>query len=180
MNSIDFRKGCYVGQELTARTKWRGVVRKRVAVVELSTGGVEFEAKGEGGREGEWEPLSEDEIKSLGLPALPAASSDLFPLASPSSVPSPSTFDGSEITSPTTRRRSSRPRAHGRILGPLLYARLRNTQQVKAVGLAVVRTESLEEGLEMKVVEEGTEGGNGGREWKVRGRTPGWWPEEHL
>src|SRR5690606_18264826 len=30
MNGIDFHKGCYVGQELTIRTKHRGVVRKRV------------------------------------------------------------------------------------------------------------------------------------------------------
>lgn len=30
MDAIDFRKGCYVGQELTIRTKHRGVVRKRV------------------------------------------------------------------------------------------------------------------------------------------------------
>lgn len=30
MNGIDYRKGCYVGQELTIRTKHRGVVRKRI------------------------------------------------------------------------------------------------------------------------------------------------------
>ncbi|KAI5928440.1 Aminomethyltransferase folate-binding domain-containing protein [Camillea tinctor] len=30
MGAIDFRKGCYVGQELTIRTRHRGVVRKRV------------------------------------------------------------------------------------------------------------------------------------------------------
>lgn len=30
MHGIDFHKGCYVGQELTIRTKHRGVVRKRV------------------------------------------------------------------------------------------------------------------------------------------------------
>ncbi|KAL1836631.1 hypothetical protein VTJ49DRAFT_4865 [Mycothermus thermophilus] len=29
-DAIDFRKGCYVGQELTVRTEHRGVVRKRV------------------------------------------------------------------------------------------------------------------------------------------------------
>lgn len=29
MNGVDYRKGCYVGQELTARTHHRGVVRKR-------------------------------------------------------------------------------------------------------------------------------------------------------
>ncbi|TQV99532.1 aminomethyl transferase [Cordyceps javanica] len=30
MGGVDFHKGCYVGQELTIRTKHRGVVRKRV------------------------------------------------------------------------------------------------------------------------------------------------------
>lgn len=30
MGGIDFRKGCYVGQELTIRTKHQGIVRKRV------------------------------------------------------------------------------------------------------------------------------------------------------
>lgn len=30
MNGIDYNKGCYVGQELTIRTKHRGVVRKRI------------------------------------------------------------------------------------------------------------------------------------------------------
>ncbi|KAF2636317.1 Aminomethyltransferase folate-binding domain-containing protein [Massarina eburnea CBS 473.64] len=33
---IDFKKGCYVGQELTIRTKHTGVVRKRVLPVQLS------------------------------------------------------------------------------------------------------------------------------------------------
>lgn len=36
---IDFRKGCYVGQELTIRTKHTGVVRKRVLPVQLYTSG---------------------------------------------------------------------------------------------------------------------------------------------
>jgi len=30
LSHVDFRKGCYVGQELVARTKFKGVVRKRV------------------------------------------------------------------------------------------------------------------------------------------------------
>jgi len=30
LNGIDFSKGCYVGQEVTARTKYRGVVRKKI------------------------------------------------------------------------------------------------------------------------------------------------------
>ncbi|KAK3401043.1 hypothetical protein B0T20DRAFT_159890 [Sordaria brevicollis] len=38
MNGIDFRKGCYVGQELTIRTKHRGVVRKRILPCVLYSG----------------------------------------------------------------------------------------------------------------------------------------------
>lgn len=33
LKAIDFEKGCYLGQELTIRTKHRGVVRKRVLPV---------------------------------------------------------------------------------------------------------------------------------------------------
>ena len=32
---VDFRKGCYVGQELTVRTYHTGVIRKRIFPVEL-------------------------------------------------------------------------------------------------------------------------------------------------
>ena len=35
LNGVDFEKGCYVGQELTARTKYRGLVRRRLALVSL-------------------------------------------------------------------------------------------------------------------------------------------------
>ncbi|HYM32517.1 MAG TPA: hypothetical protein VEU47_14525 [Candidatus Cybelea sp.] len=35
LNGVDFKKGCYVGQELTARTKHRGVVRKRLFRVDI-------------------------------------------------------------------------------------------------------------------------------------------------
>ncbi|KAF8425100.1 hypothetical protein EV426DRAFT_663857 [Tirmania nivea] len=37
-HGLSFRKGCYVGQELTVRTQHRGVVRKRVIPVQLSPG----------------------------------------------------------------------------------------------------------------------------------------------
>lgn len=37
MNAVDFRKGCYVGQELTARTHHTGVVRKRVIPISFYT-----------------------------------------------------------------------------------------------------------------------------------------------
>ncbi|KAL1966819.1 hypothetical protein VTN77DRAFT_3784 [Rasamsonia byssochlamydoides] len=39
MRGIDFRKGCYVGQELTIRTHHTGVVRKRILPVQLYNGG---------------------------------------------------------------------------------------------------------------------------------------------
>lgn len=35
MSGVDFKKGCYVGQELTARTHHRGVVRKRGVALRL-------------------------------------------------------------------------------------------------------------------------------------------------
>jgi folate-binding Fe-S cluster repair protein YgfZ len=37
LNGIDFRKGCYVGQELTIRTQHTGVIRKRILPVQLYT-----------------------------------------------------------------------------------------------------------------------------------------------
>ncbi|MDO8608023.1 MAG: folate-binding protein [Phaeospirillum sp.] len=36
LNGVDFQKGCYMGQELTARTKYRGLVRKRLMPVEIN------------------------------------------------------------------------------------------------------------------------------------------------
>ncbi len=33
LNGVDWKKGCYVGQELTARTKYRGIVKKRLLPV---------------------------------------------------------------------------------------------------------------------------------------------------
>jgi folate-binding protein YgfZ len=34
LNAISFEKGCYMGQELTSRTKHTGIVRKRICVVD--------------------------------------------------------------------------------------------------------------------------------------------------
>ncbi len=39
LHAIDFDKGCYVGQELTARMKHRGTARKRLLPVETADGG---------------------------------------------------------------------------------------------------------------------------------------------
>jgi folate-binding protein YgfZ len=38
LNGVSFAKGCYIGQELTARMKHRGTARKRVLVVESAEG----------------------------------------------------------------------------------------------------------------------------------------------
>lgn len=35
LNAIDWHKGCYVGQELTARTRYRGLIRKRLIPVHI-------------------------------------------------------------------------------------------------------------------------------------------------
>ncbi len=36
LGGVDFQKGCYLGQELTARSKYRGLIRKRLLPVEIS------------------------------------------------------------------------------------------------------------------------------------------------
>ena len=35
LNGVDWQKGCYVGQELTARTKYRGLIKKRLFPVRI-------------------------------------------------------------------------------------------------------------------------------------------------
>ena len=35
LNGIDWHKGCYMGQELTARTKYRGLVKKRLVPIAI-------------------------------------------------------------------------------------------------------------------------------------------------
>ena len=32
-DAVDFKKGCYIGQEVTARTRWRGLVKRRLVPV---------------------------------------------------------------------------------------------------------------------------------------------------
>lgn len=42
MHGVSFHKGCYLGQEFTARTHHTGVVRKRIMPVRLETGNVDM------------------------------------------------------------------------------------------------------------------------------------------
>ena len=41
LNGVDWDKGCYLGQELTARTKYRGLVKKRLMPVDIDGGAPE-------------------------------------------------------------------------------------------------------------------------------------------
>lgn len=41
LNAIDYNKGCYVGQELTARTHYRGEIRKKIFHVKIDVGSIE-------------------------------------------------------------------------------------------------------------------------------------------
>lgn len=36
LNGVDWKKGCYMGQELTARTKYRGLIKKRLVPVRMA------------------------------------------------------------------------------------------------------------------------------------------------
>jgi len=51
LNAISWDKGCYLGQELTARTKYRGTINKRYVPIHLESGtpeiGWEIQYKGE-------------------------------------------------------------------------------------------------------------------------------------
>lgn len=69
MGGIDFRKGCYVGQELTIRTKHRGVVRKRVLPVMI------YGAEGEGEQPRQLEYLPAGGGGSTAASAIPADTS---------------------------------------------------------------------------------------------------------
>ena len=40
INAIDWEKGCYVGQEITARMKYRALLKKSIRVVEIISGNV--------------------------------------------------------------------------------------------------------------------------------------------
>jgi folate-binding protein YgfZ len=44
LNAIDWDKGCYMGQELTARTRYRGLVRKRLVPVHIQGDPPDFQS----------------------------------------------------------------------------------------------------------------------------------------
>ena len=64
LGAVDFEKGCYVGQEVTARTHYRGLVKRRIVPLEIS-----------GGRPASGEAVTEGE-RDLGTVLSVAAGSD--------------------------------------------------------------------------------------------------------
>ena len=52
LNGVDWQKGCYVGQELTARTKYRGLIKKRLFPVRIDRPGSRARHDGDAGRQG--------------------------------------------------------------------------------------------------------------------------------
>jgi folate-binding protein YgfZ len=81
LNAIDWQKGCYMGQELTARTRYRGLVRKRLLPVRIEGGAP---APGTplmlGGQElGEMRSASADGTLGLAMVRLEALAGDAAP-----------------------------------------------------------------------------------------------------
>ncbi|GAA5893660.1 hypothetical protein JCM8208_000852 [Rhodotorula glutinis] len=114
LNGVDYRKGCYVGQELTARTHHKGVVRKRGVVLRLFREGEDIPTS----------PLPSSSPTPLvpypSLFPLPPPSSTLTLLPSTSSSSSPTSTSTSPSPSPSsssspTRTRARAPRPSGRL-----------------------------------------------------------------
>lgn len=145
-SSVDFRKGCFVGQELTVRTYHTGIIRKRILPVLI-------------------EPCVTHPVSSVSSHHVcPCSSSG--PTSGPSDIPSfPSDVD---IRAQRTEADGGTPKPRPRGTGKLLSS-------TKGVGLALLRLEhvaAVENGtaaLDMEVGEEKTK-------WRVTPWWPGWWP----
>ncbi|GAA5962511.1 hypothetical protein JCM8115_002104 [Rhodotorula mucilaginosa] len=118
MNGVDYRKGCYVGQELTARTHHKGIVRKRGMIFRLF-------------REGE------------DIPTEPIPSPDLIPYPSLFPLPPP----GSSLTL-LRAGTSRRPRASGKLGSSLALISPSSHLQTMALAYGSVRTDHLGEGTD--------------------------------
>ncbi|SGY23447.1 BQ5605_C019g08939 [Microbotryum silenes-dioicae] len=113
LGAIDFKKGCYVGQELTARTHHKGVVRKRQVPVRLF-------------REGEDVP---EELYPTYSTLKPYP--ELFPLPPP----------GSSLTPPSVIGTKAAPRHTGRLHSTLPI--VTSSGSSFALGLATIRMDKL-------------------------------------
>lgn len=127
MGGIDFRKGCYIGQELTARTYHTGVIRKRVMPVRVylsSTEEVEAPSS----------LLPETWTSITGVEQLPPIDAEVRPSAT---------------TAAATPRRGARPLGK---LGSVLRVTGNNTSgatEEAYLGLALLRLEGSDGQLQL-------------------------------
>ncbi|KAG6337365.1 hypothetical protein ID866_1738 [Astraeus odoratus] len=149
MGGLDFRKGCYVGQELTVRTYHTGVVRKRILPVTLT---------------------------SILSSALAPPTDHATPRPNLSIKPSVITPPSIDSDPESSSIRIPRLRGTSTLLSSVLTPSL---GPGKAVGLALLRLDHLRRSVELFTDEaslETTPRQNDQR-WKVEHWWPDWWPE---
>lgn len=183
LNGVDFKKGCYVGQELTARTHHRGVVRKRGVGLRLFREGepsvVLFSIRVE--TDGSCRiptsllpsPFSEMEMAPTvpRLPFLPVVNSNLTlltPLKPSKARARPSGKLGSSFAVSTADIATP-----SMILG-LGSVRLEHIGTGESEGIFVVTPPVPEEGAEMPAVVEGAEKDTDERRWLAKAFVPDW------
>jgi len=166
IHAVNFHKGCYLGQELTARTQFKGVIRKRLlpffflpSSSSSSSPEAEVEVKGA-------QPVGHLSDFLPSPDACPFMASPLVPCSSSSSS---SSSKGAEIVDEVT----------GKTVGSIV-----SCAKGSNLGLALLRLEPLlAGGKEVRLVvagKEGKEGGEeGGKEQQVvRAFLPPWWPTD--
>ena len=153
---MDFRKGCYVGQELTVRTYHTGVIRKRITPVEI---------------------IPPDQALCVSFLTILLILDCLFSYRPDTWTPIPTNVDIKPI--PISSHQNDNPGPRPRGTGKLLSTYLNNNHGVTGgVGLALLRLDhvSLWEkgGLRFE-----TDSGNG-KKWEVRPWWPQWWPRRPV
>ena len=153
--AVDFRKGCYVGQELTVRTYHTGVIRKRIIPVEI---------------------IPPEQVLCVPFLTISHILDCLFslPYRPNTWTPIPTNVDIKPIPIPSHQNDSPGPRPRG--TGKLLSTHLINNLGVTGgVGLALLRLDHVSAwekgGLKLEFE---TDSGNG-KKWEVRPWLPEWW-----
>ena len=158
LGSINFSKGCYLGQELTARTEFRGTVRKRLVPV-VRAGGAAGGATGGGGGGGGGSAAEAECVPALSH--LPAAerrlAAELFP-SGVEELPPSGDMAGAAGASLKT--------GAGKAVG-----KLRSFSAAWGCGLALCRLEALQ--ADGPLVDERGDEGSG----PLLPHRPSWWPE---
>ncbi|KAJ1957432.1 ccr4 associated factor [Dipsacomyces acuminosporus] len=162
MGGVHFSKGCYVGQELTIRTHHRGVVRKRIVPVILSSA--------------EHNPAGTNPLCiSQGFQFKPQPQADISQIELAGAAMQPQDADMPEPT-PASPASSSNPRRSRRLAPGKLGSSVFNA------GLALMRLEHVEAYMAQETAEVGskriafqTTSANGSRLF-VSPWSPSWWP----